>query len=148
MLPPFLLLEDSYRDVQAMIALLKRIGLVNGVRIIGTVAEAQRYLSDTAPSALPVVVFIGTQIRGAHGLELLEWMRRQADPLRQVAVIALVDTADEAGMQRATDLSVTMVEKPVEMRALIAALKGLGLAEKAKIDTMTLTVQVELRPRE
>jgi DNA-binding response OmpR family regulator len=149
MLPPFLLLEDSYTDVQAMTALLKRIGLVNGVRVIGSVDDAQRYLSDTAAAArLPVIVFIGTQVRGTHGLELLAWMRAQAAPLCRVAAIALLDLSDDSRVQRAVELGVTVIEKPVEMRALIAAMKSLGLAEKTRIDTTTLSVQIELWPRD
>ena len=147
MLPPFLLLEDSYTDVQSMTALLKRIGLVNAVRVIGSVSDAQRYLADCVPSRLPVVVFIGAQVRGAHGLELLEWMRQQPDPIAQIGAIALVHATDEPVAIQAADLGIPTVEKPVEMRALIAAMKSLGLPEKAKIDVSTLTVQVELWPR-
>jgi len=146
-LPPFLLLEDSYTDVQSMTALLKRIGLVNAVRVIGSVSDAQRYLADCVPSRLPVVVFIGAQVRGAHGLELLEWMRQQPDPIAQIGAIALVHATDEPVALQAADLGIPTVEKPVEMRALIAAMKSLGLPEKAKIDVSTLTVQVELWPR-
>jgi DNA-binding response OmpR family regulator len=146
-LPPFLLLEDSYTDVQSMTALLKRIGLVNAVRVIGSVSDAQRYLADCVPSLLPVVVFIGAQVRGAHGLELLEWMRQQPDPIAQIGAIALVHATDEPVAIQAADLGIPTVEKPVEMRALIAAMKSLGLPEKAKIDVSTLTVQVELWPR-
>jgi len=146
-LPPFLLLEDSYTDVQSMTALLKRIGLVNAVRVIGSVSDAQRYLADCVPSRLPVLVFIGAQVRGAHGLELLEWMRQQPDPIAQIGAIALVHATDEPVAIQAADLGIPTVEKPVEMRALIAAMKSLGLPEKAKIDVSTLTVQVELWPR-
>ena len=147
MLPPFLLLEDSYTDVQSMTALLKRIGLVNAVRVIGSVSDGQRYLADCAPSRLPVVVFIGAQVRGAHGLELLEWMRQQPDHIAQIAAIALVHATDEPVAMQAADLGIATVAKPVDMRALIAAMKSLGLPEKAKIDVSTLTVQVELWPR-
>jgi hypothetical protein len=41
---------------------------------------------------------------------------------------------------------VSIVERPLDMRALVAAMRGLGLAEKAKIDRTTLMVQIELWP--
>ena len=145
-LPPFLLLEDSYTEVQLMTAMLKRIGLVNPVRVIGTVADAQRHLEQSVPDRLPVVVFIGVQARGAHGLDLLAWMRQQSPELGQIATIALVNGADDAAMVRAVDLGVPIVERPLDMRALVTAMRGLGLAEKAKIDRTTLMVQVELWP--
>ena len=145
-LPPFLLLEDSYTEVHLMTAMLKRIVLVNPVRVIGTVADAQRHLEQSVPDRLPVVVFIGVQARGAHGLDLLAWMRQQSPELGQIATIALVNGADDAAMVRAVDLDVPIVERPLDMRALVTAMRGLGLAEKAKIDRTTLMVQVELWP--
>jgi CheY-like chemotaxis protein len=130
-----------------MTALLKRIGLVNAVRVIGSVPDAQRYLADCAPTRLPVIVFIGAQVRGAHGLQLLEWMRQQPEPIAEIAAIALIDATDEPVAGQAAELGIVAVEKPVEMRSLIAAMKSLGLPERAKIDVSTLTVQVELWPR-
>jgi len=147
MLPSFLLLEDSYTDVQTMTALFKRIGLANPVRVIGTVADAQRHLTESAPERLPVIVFIGAQMRGLHGLDLLDWMRQQ-DVLSRVAAIALLDAADADATARAAELGVSVVEKPVDMRALITAMRALGLSEKARIDRMTLSVQIELYPPE
>jgi hypothetical protein len=146
MLPPFLLLEDSYTEVQLMTALFKRIGLINPVRVLGTVADAQRHLAETATGRLPVIVFVGAQSRGAHALDLLDWMRLQTTEVGRIATIALVDTADIDALDRAAALGVPTVHRPVEMRALISAMRGLGLAEKAKIDRTTLMVQVELWP--
>jgi len=147
MLPSFLLLEDSYSDVQTLTALFKRIGLANPVRVIGTVADAQRHLSESAPERLPVIVFIGAQVRGAHGLDLVDWMRQQ-HVLARVAAIALVDDADAEAAARAAELGVSVVAKPIDMRALVSAMRALGLPEKARIDRMTLSVQVELYPRD
>jgi CheY-like chemotaxis protein len=148
MLPPFLLLEDSYTDVQAMTTLFKRIGLVNPVRIIGTVADAQRLLADAAPARLPVIVFAGSPMRGVHGLDLIDWMRHQPDPLGRIAAIALLDRGDEVATARAAARGVAIVDKPVDMWALIGTIRALGLVEKSRIDQMTLTVQVELYSRE
>ena len=146
MLPPFLLLADSYTDVQAMTALFKRIGLANPVRVIGSVADAREYLQQCEPGRLPVVVFIGRTVRGAHGLDLVDWIRQQPDAIGRLAAIALLDGDDGDGVARAADLEVAVVPHPVEMRPLIDAMRALGLPEKAKIDRLTLTVQVELWP--
>jgi DNA-binding response OmpR family regulator len=146
MVPPFLLLEDSYSEVQSMTAMLKRIGLVNPIRVIATIADAQRHLSETDPARLPVIVFVGAQLRGAHGLELLEWMRVQSQQIGGIAAIALIDHDDVETSARAVELGIPVVVRPVEMRTLVTTMRGLGLAEKAKIDRTTLMVQVELWP--
>jgi hypothetical protein len=125
-LPQFLLLDDSYADVQAFVALVKRIGLVNTVRTVATVDEAQRFLEATDPARLPVVVFSGGSVSDGEGDELFAWLGDQPSPLNAIPTVALV--------------------KPLEMYAIIGALKALALPERARIDTTTLTVRVELWP--
>lgn len=126
LLPQFLLVDDSYTDVQAFIAMVKRIGLVNTVRPIGAVEEAKQFLSACAPSALPVVVFSGGAAPEGVGSELFAWMEEQDPPLSAIPTLAL--------------------QKPLEMYAVIGALKTLELPERARIDATTLTVRVELWP--
>lgn len=125
-LPQFLLVDDSYTDVQAFIAMVKRIGLVNGVRPVGTIAEAKSYLATCAASALPVVVFTGSAVQDGDGTDLCDWMEEQEPPISAIPTLTL--------------------EKPLEMYAVIGALKALDLPERARIDTTTLTVRVELWP--
>lgn len=125
-LPQFLLLDDSYSDVQAFITLIKRIGLVNAVRPVATIAEARAYLLTCEGAKLPVVVFSGGSVSDGDGTLLFEWMEEQEHPLSSLPTISL--------------------SKPLEMYDVIAALKALALPERAKIDTTTLTVRVELWP--
>jgi len=124
--PQFLLLDDSYADVQAFIAMVKRIGLVNTVRAVGTLAEAQGYLAAASESTLPVVVFSGGMLPDGDGFDLFAWMEDQDLPVCAIPTITL--------------------EKPLEMYDVIAALKVLALPERARIDTTTLMVRVELWP--
>jgi hypothetical protein len=148
LLPPFLLLDDSYTDVESHIALLKRIGLVNAVRVIGDIAGAQRYLRECAPDRLPVLLFIGAHVRGGEAIDLVRWMRGQPGPVAGLAAIAMLpaDRSRSAALDDAAALGLTVVDAPVDMHQLIAAMKGAGLAEKVRIDAATLTVQVELWP--
>lgn len=126
LLPPFLLLDDTYADVQAFVALVKRIGLVNTVRPVATIREAQDYFEQADTSRLPVVVFSGGALRDGDSAELFEWLNGQPEPLAAIPTVTL--------------------EKPLEMYAIIRALKALALPERARIDATTLTVRVELWP--
>jgi hypothetical protein len=150
LLPPFLLIDDSYTDVESHVALLKRIGLVNAVRVIGDIAGAQRYLQECATERLPVIVFIGARVRGGRGIDLVRWMRGQHDAIAAISAIAMWPGEDRPGEPDSDDaaaLGLAIVDTPVDMHRLIAAMKGFGLAEKVRIDSATLTVQVELWPR-
>jgi hypothetical protein len=124
LVPQFLLLDDSYTDVQAFIAMVKRIGLVNTVRPVGSVAEAQLVLGSDG--RLPVVVFAGGALRDGDGEALAAWMEEQDAPVSGIPVV--------------------MLQKPLDMYDVIASLKALSLPERAKIDTTTLSVRVELWP--
>ena len=106
--------------------MVKRIGLVNTVRPFGTLEDAQHFLETAEPSMLPVVVFSGGAVRDGDGEELLAWLEDQAAPLGAIPTVALA--------------------KPLEMYAVIGALKALALPERARIDATTLTVRVELWP--
>lgn len=144
---PFLLIEDSYADVQAFMRLVKRIGLVNPVSVQATVESAQETLSASGADRLPVIIFAGTQMRGGHSLAVLDWVASQEGAAASIPTIAILDVDDEAARQRASAQEIATVGKPVDMHELIAAMKTLGLAEKVKIDPTTLMVQVELCPR-
>ena len=67
LLPQFLLVDDSYADVQAFVTMVKRIGLVNAVRPVSTLAEARDLLASAEPEWLPVVVFSGGEVRDGDG---------------------------------------------------------------------------------
>jgi hypothetical protein len=126
LLPHFLLLDDSYSDVQAFVSLVKRIGLVNAVRPVATIGEAREYLLACESARLPVVVFSGGIVRDGDGSDLFAWMEEQDLPLNSVPTVS--------------------VSKPLDMHDVIASLKALALPERARIDTTTLTVRVELWP--
>jgi hypothetical protein len=121
-LPQFLLIDDSYTDVQTFVNMVKRIGLVNGVKPFATFDDARQFLTDCVPSSLPVVVFS----TGPDANELFSWMEEQDPPVSAIPTLLL--------------------HKPLEMYSVIGALKALGLPERARIDTTTLTVRVELWP--
>jgi len=126
LVPRFLLVDDSHTDVQAFATMIKRIGLVNAVHPVGTLAEARDLLTAAQPALLPVVVFSGGAVRDGEVADLFAWMESQEPPLSAIPTVALA--------------------KPLEMYAVIRALKALALPERARIDTTTLMVRVELWP--
>jgi hypothetical protein len=147
LLSPLLLTGGPDVHLHALSQLLVRIGLANPVVIAPTMAEAKRYLTGCATSRLPVAILTCAPAGSDDGLALVTWMREQPDAIASLDAIALLDPGDVGMEAQAEQLSLRTVPLPVEMRALITALKALELPEKARIDPATLTVQVELFPR-
>ena len=125
LLPEFLLVENSDVDAKAFVALVRRIGLVNSVRSVASIEEAKQHLTTCSVSALPVVV-VTPEVADGDDMDLFAWMEEQ-DP-----TISAIPTLT--------------IQKPLEMYSVIGALKALALPERARIDTTTLTVRVELWP--
>ena len=143
--PQFLLLDDSYTDVQELTRLIKHIGIANTLKVFGRLADAQAFLEAADLSRQPILVFVASRARGGSGIDLLRWMQGRPH-LAAVRAIALPDADDEPGQRDLATLGVVSVPKPLDMRPLMAALKALGLAEKVRINSMTMGVEVELWP--
>ena len=143
--PQFLLLDDSYTDVQELTRLIKHIGIANSIKVFGRLADAQAFLEQADAARRPVLVLVASQARGGRGVELLRWMQERPD-LAAIAAIALPDADDDVGQRELTSLGIVAVPKPFDMRPLITALKALGLAEQVRINSMTMSVEVELWP--
>lgn len=143
--PQFLLLDDSYSDIQDLTSLIKRIGIANKVKVFGRLADARQFFEASDPARLPVLVFVASRPRGGRGVELLRWMQTRPD-LAGVYAIALPDAEDVVDQEDLAALGIPAVAKPLDMHPLIAALKALGLAEKVRINGMTMSVEVELWP--
>jgi hypothetical protein len=124
-LPPFLLVDDSDTDTQAFVGMVKRIGLVNSVQPVTTIDQARQYLAACV-SAPPLVIFVPAAFVDGESAELFAWMEEQDPPISDIPTLTL--------------------EKPLEMYSVIGALKALSFPERARIDTTTLTVRVELWP--
>ena len=147
LLPPILVVGLDAETAQPLIQLLRRIGLANPTLVRTLPEDAASFLTACATSRLPVVVLACVSPGVAEDLSIIEWMRRQPDAIAAIDAIAIVGDGDQVSQLQATTLGVMAVAMPVDMRALIAALKALALPEKAKIDPATLMVQVELWPR-
>ena len=132
LLPPILLVGLDDAAAASLIALLRRIGLANPTLVCAQADAAPALLEGTASSRLPVVVLASRAASGGDGLGVIEWMRLQQDAIAAIDAILLVEDEDDGWRARAGELGVATVATPVEMRALIAALKALALEEERR----------------
>ena len=96
--PVLLLVEDDSSDVQLIQAALSRTpGEVTLMRVDDG-DKAVDYLTGTAPFddrekyPLPVTMLLDIKLPKRSGLEVLQWLRNQADPIRRLPVVMLTSS--------------------------------------------------------
>jgi CheY-like chemotaxis protein len=125
-----LAVEDDDADAQFIDRVARQSPLVESVRILRGVEEAQAYLSGKEPFVdrsiypLPNLVLLDLKLRRISGLELLRWIR-QHPTLRSLSVVVLSGTARETDLNRAYELGIeAYVVKPVGLKEFSTTLTG------------------------
>ena len=125
-----LAVEDDESDAQFIDRVARQSPLVQTVRVLRGVEEAQAYLSGMEPFAdrsrfpMPNLVLLDLKLRRISGLDLLRWIRQQP-ALRTLSVVVLSGTARESDLNRAYELGIeAYVVKPVGLKEFSSTLAG------------------------
>lgn len=125
MVPTVLVIDDDPDDVQFVRRAFKKADLANPLLIASTVEQAQE-LCSTGPA--PVLVILDVYLQGRSGLEFLEWLRAQPQPLCEAPVIVLSVSTDKTHQLRAQDLRTSLfLGKPATEEVLTDAVQAFGL---------------------
>lgn len=130
-LRPILLVEDSPKDVELVLAALKRNKFANDVVVARDGAEALDYLyrrgnfaADPAP--LPIVMLLDLKMPRMDGLEVLRQVKSD-ERLKVIPVVMLTSSREEADLVRSYELGVNAyVVKPVVFQEFVDAIKLTG----------------------
>jgi CheY-like chemotaxis protein len=102
------------------------------LHVVKTAEDAISYLQGSEPYQerttypLPVLVVLDLRLPGMSGLDLLKWIKKQAQ-LNRLPIIALTAYGNRE-LPRAYDLGIDFyLLKPVEVDSLTEVLSGLGL---------------------
>jgi CheY-like chemotaxis protein len=125
-LKPIMLVEDEQNDIDLTLAAFRQHRLANPIAVARDGAVALEYLRGR-PDPLPAVVLLDLKMPKVDGLEVLQAMRAD-DDLRQVPVVVLTASHDEADRLRSEALGVdAYIVKPVEVENFLQAVTELGL---------------------
>ena len=127
--PVLLLVEDDSSDVQLIQAALSRTpGEVTLMRVDDG-DKAVDYLTGTAPFddrekyPLPVTMLLDIKLPKRSGLEVLQWLRNQADPIRRLPVVMLTSSKHRVDVNGAFERGANAYfAKPESMKELISIL--------------------------
>lgn len=130
-LRPILLVEDSPKDVELVLAALKRNKFANDVVVARDGAEALDYLyrrgkfaADSA--ALPIVMLLDLKMPRMDGLDVLRQVKSD-ERLKVIPVVMLTSSREEADLVRSYQLGVNAyVVKPVVFQEFVDAIKLTG----------------------
>jgi CheY-like chemotaxis protein len=129
-LNPILLVEDSSKDIELMLAALEDIQVANRVVVVHDGAEALAYLRESlhkgGPEGLPVVVLLDIKMPKVSGIDLLKLLK--ADPrFSQIPVVMMTSSGEGPDIDECYKLGANAyVVKPVDFPAFFQAVKDVG----------------------
>jgi CheY-like chemotaxis protein len=130
-LRPILLVDDSAKDVELVLAALKKNNFANEVIVARDGAEALDYLYQRGiyaarPAQLPIVMLLDLKMPRVDGLEVLR--QAKSDPrLKPIPVVMLTSSREEADLVKSYELGVNAyVVKPVGFQQFVDAIRQTG----------------------
>jgi CheY-like chemotaxis protein len=130
-LRPILLVEDSLRDIELVLAALKKNNFANEVVVARDGTEALDYLyrrgkfASRSPS-LPIVMLLDLKMPRKDGLEVLREIKANQE-LKVIPVVMLTSSREEADLVKSYQLGVNAyVVKPVGFSEFVDAIKQTG----------------------
>ena len=131
-LRPILLAEDNLKDIELVLAALKRNNLANEVVVARDGAEALDYLYRrgqfrSRDEGLPIVMLLDLKMPKVDGLEVLRQIKSD-DALKIIPVVMLTSSREEADLVKSYKLGVNAyVVKPVGFQEFVDAIKQTGM---------------------
>lgn len=130
-LRPILLVDDDSKDVELVLAALKKNNFANDVVVARDGAEALDYLYrrgdfETQPAPLPIVMLLDLKMPRMDGLEVLRRVKSD-ERLKLIPVVMLTSSREEADLVKSYQLGVNAyVVKPVGFQQFVDAIKQTG----------------------
>ena len=127
-----LLVEDSTNDVELTIKALANHHLANEVAVVRDGEEALDYLYrrglySERVAGNPAVILLDLKLPKVSGLEVLRQIRSD-DHLKQIPVVVLTSSQEEADRTKSYDLGVNAyVVKPIDFHRFVDAVKIVGV---------------------
>lgn len=127
-----LLAEDSKADAEMTIRTLKRRHIANSIEWVRDGVEAQEFLSRTGKycsraEGRPKLVLLDLKMPRMDGLQLLEWMKADAD-LATIPVVMLTSSREEGDLLASYRLGVnSFIVKPVDFSQFANTLEQVGM---------------------
>ena len=129
---PILLVEDEPEDVRFVKRALQRAELENLLVVASTLQEAKDWCGS---NPRPVLVLLDVYLHGEDsGLDFLEWLRAEPQPLGNTPVVIFSVSMDQAHRARAERLrSALFLGKPATEEVLSDAITAFGLVRTTEI---------------
>jgi len=131
-LRPILLAEDNLKDIELVLAALKKNNLANEVVVARDGAEALDYLYrrgnfQSRDDRLPIAILLDLKMPKIDGMEVLEQIKKD-DALKIIPVVMLTSSREEADLVKSYKLGVNAyVVKPVVFQKFVEAIKQTGM---------------------
>jgi CheY-like chemotaxis protein len=120
-----LLVEDDLNDIFLVKRAFKIARIENPLQVVTDGEEAIEYLSgagkyaNRAQHPLPKLIVMDIKMPRLTGFEVLQWVKREGQPLRRIPVVIVSASDHHADINRAYELGANAyMVKPVDFRAV------------------------------
>lgn len=127
-----LLVEDNLKDIELVLAALKKNNFANDVAVARDGAEAMDFLYrrgkyQARADLLPIVILLDLKLPKKDGLEVLREVKGD-EALKVIPVVMLTSSREEADLVKSYQLGVNAyVVKPVGFQQFVDAIKQTGM---------------------
>jgi len=131
-LRPILLVEDNLKDIEMVLAALKKNNFANEIVVARDGEEGLDYLYRrgkfrSRDDGLPIAVLLDLKMPKVDGLEVLRQMKGD-DALKVIPVVMLTSSREETDLVKSYKLGVNAyVVKPVGFQEFVDAIKQTGM---------------------
>ena len=126
-------MEDEPNDVLFIRRGLARAGIRKEIQVARDGEEAVAYLKGHEPFAnrdlhpMPSLILLDLKLPRRSGLEVLDWLRKEPAPLREIPVIVLTSSKQQRDMDRAAELGALAYHvKPVGYPEFMSRVEAIG----------------------
>jgi CheY-like chemotaxis protein len=98
-----LLIEDEVNDALLLQRAFHRSNLTSLLRVVTDAEQGMEYLNNccAGENAMPSLILLDLNLPRTSGLKLLEWLRKQEAPLKDLPVIVLTSSRDTDDIDQA-----------------------------------------------
>ena len=141
---PIILVEDDANDAFFVRHVLETARIQNALKVFASADDARTHLRAQPAMLAPVLVILDLDLAGGEtGLDVLSWIRQQAEPLGSTPALVLTGSDRQQDRDESNRLgAMIFLQKPVTEESLTRAVQSLGFVIVSNLTSGQLGLRI------